>query len=360
MGALHAYGALLEAVEQQFQVSRVWASSIYGVSLFSATLAVLLGPYVFARFAPARLALVLILIVLSTSLLVVYGGYWQWLLGHGLLFGIASGGGYALALYVAARSVPNNRQGLALGMVTAAYALGSAWFAVFYPWALAYYSLSHTYLIGMLQVLALCGLALLLWRSHKQLTVATQLSSDAAMPQGIGRLWLAYACGVFAGLMTIGHALPLMKLSLVEQGVAVAALALMSLANGLASLLAGALADRWGCVYLLRRIAAVSALALVCLAYSSGVLAVLLLVLIGAMYGAFIAVYPTFINRLFGLQHGPAVYGRVFTAWGIAGLLAAPTAAWLFQVSQNYHLALLIAAGLALTSVLLMAPLEDK
>ncbi len=46
-----------------------------------------------------------------------------------------------------------------------------------------------------------------------------------------------------------------------------------------------------------------------------------LLGIVGFSYGAIIAIYLVAISNYFGEQ-GPQAYGRVFIAWGFAGLLA--------------------------------------
>lgn len=44
--------------------------------------------------------------------------------------------------------------------------------------------------------------------------------------------------------------------------------------------------------------------------------------LVGFAYGGIIATYPAAIAILFPGEDGPLAYGRIFTAWGTAGLLA--------------------------------------
>ena len=45
------------------------------------------------------------------------------------------------------------------------------------------------------------------------------------------------------------------------------------------------------------------------------------------------------------------IYGRVFTAWGAAGLLGPWLAGVLFDLSGDYRIALLVAAAIGLGSV---------
>ena len=47
-----------------------------------------------------------------------------------------------------------------------------------------------------------------------------------------------------------------------------------------------------------------------------------LLGVVGFAYGGTIATYPAAIANLFPGEDGPRAYGRVFTAWGAAGLVA--------------------------------------
>jgi len=43
--------------------------------------------------------------------------------------------------------------------------------------------------------------------------------------------------------------------------------------------------------------------------------------LIGYCYGAIIAIYPVAVVDVFGTLAAPRIYGQVFTAWGLAGLV---------------------------------------
>ena len=77
--------------------------------------------------------------------------------------------------------------------------------------------------------------------------------------------------------------------------------------------------------------------------------AIALLSVVGFAYGAVIAVYPYAISEYFG-ELGPKVYGRVFTAWGFAGLAGPWTAGRLYDASGNYGTALAAASIIALVS----------
>ena len=87
---------------------------------------------------------------------------------------------------------------------------------------------------------------------------------------------------------------------------------------------------------------------------AGGFAVISLLALIGFSYGAIIAVYPVAISNYFG-EAGPRVYGQVFTAWGFAGLVAPWTAGLIFDGSDGYAPALVVAAVIAGLSALAAA-----
>jgi MFS family permease len=72
---------------------------------------------------------------------------------------------------------------------------------------------------------------------------------------------------------------------------------------------------------------------------------------VGFSYGSIIAIYPVAIAERFG-QQGPQAYGRVFLAWGFAGLVAPWCAGYIFDRFAGYQPALLIAAAVALLSAI--------
>ena len=114
------------------------------------------------------------------------------------------------------------------------------------------------------------------------------------------------------------------------------------------------LVDRWPIARLLAGLPALSALALMLLIpVASASLAVGLLAVVGFAYGAVIAVYPVAIANRFGAD-GPQVYGRVFTAWGVAGLAAPWSAGAIYDLGSGYAAALAIAAAVSALSALLV------
>jgi MFS family permease len=74
--------------------------------------------------------------------------------------------------------------------------------------------------------------------------------------------------------------------------------------------------------------------------------------IVGLTYGATIATFPAAIANLFGVARGIRIYGLVFTAWGVAGLIAPWIAGILFERSNNYTSALLLATVLGVASIL--------
>ena len=72
---------------------------------------------------------------------------------------------------------------------------------------------------------------------------------------------------------------------------------------------------------------------------------------VGFAYGAIIAVYPVAIAERFA-EDGARAYGRVFIAWGFAGLVAPWSAGLLYDGYGEYQPAMVIAAVVAILSAL--------
>jgi predicted MFS family arabinose efflux permease len=164
------------------------------------------------------------------------------------------------------------------------------------------------------------------------------------------QFWIAYMTSVFAGLMAIGHAagIALSKAASIE--LATLAAIAIGIGSTIGGFLSGWLVDRWPASRFLIGLPLLSAVVLIGISISENALvAVILLALVGFSYGSIIAIYPVAIANVFSAR-GPQAYGRVFIAWGFAGLVAPWSAGLLYDLRGGYELAMIIAAVIAILS----------
>jgi MFS family permease len=361
-GTLHAFSVLLAPLEQALGASRGAVSLIYATAIVMITVAVLVSHRAFARVAPAFLALALGVVgavgLAVAALAASTASAW---LGYGVLFGLADGLGYALAIERAAAAWPA-RRGLAVGIVTATYAGGAALAAPLL--AIAADSGGATAaLLWLAAVLLLsCAVSAALFRSapFAPPTFSRQASAPPALDRTQGLLWCGYLAGAMAGLMVIGHAGGIMAAIGGEAGQVALGAAVIAIGNGLGSLAGGWLADRWPFRRVLVSTALLSAagVMLLMLAQAPGQ-ALSALAAIGFAYGALITVYPVAASGFYGESAGPRVFGRVFTAWGVAGLAGPWLAGLMFDATQGYGAALALAAAAAIVCAGLTAALLE-
>jgi OFA family oxalate/formate antiporter-like MFS transporter len=352
LGSVHAFSVFLEPLEAGFGVSRSLASLTYSLCLVSLTLAVLSGHRVFGHFPPGRLVAAICLTAATGTLIAAFAPSLTMVwLGYSLLFGVANGLGYGFGLQIAAQANPG-REGVCMGIVTACYGLGAAVSPALFTWAMvdggfraAMLGLSAT-LIVIAPVSA--GLTIRAGAQFNTVPDGGQAPSTPTSP--IVLLWFGYGAGVAAGLMVIGHAAGIAKALGVSAAPWVAPV-LIAVCNMGGSLCAGWLIDRMSVARFLAGLPVVSAAALLLLAFAgSSAVALVCLGLVGFTYGAIIAAYPATIAKMFGSAASTRIYGRVFTAWGSAGLFAPWLAGYLFDRTGGYSTALATASVLGIVS----------
>ena len=358
LGSLHAFSVLLLAMETEFDVSRSTASMTYSIALASLAAAVLLGHKLYDRLAPpAYVAMTGTLAAAGCTLAALSPSSALVWIGFGLIFGGANGLGYGYALQFSVRAL-SERKGFAMGIITAAYALG----AVIFPLPLRVAVETGGWKAALL-FLALCLLvfsalsALALLRSRFVYT--PNIETPDGFNEGNGRqivwLWLGYCGAVIAGLMVIGHATGLAASRGGGTFWIVTAPIVIAAANMAGSLLGGVLTDRMGGRSVLAFLATLSGVTLLVMAIATQLTTTVIgLAIVGFAYGGTIAAYPAYISIRFGTATGTIVYARVFTAWAAAGLLGPSVAGLLFDRYQNYQLALLLAALAAVISLVLI------
>ncbi len=352
LGSVHAFSVFLVPLETQSGAQRSEVSLTYSLALVAITAMVLVGPRFYGRVPPWLLMLAAGAIAAAGALLAgearsieqVWGGY-------SLLFGVANGVGYGFGLQIAGRANPG-REGLAMGVVTAAYALGATLSPLAFEAAVGAGGFALA-MRGLAIALMVAGLLSGVVLRRTGIRFEARIAGAAPLRQSqadLACLWAAYGAGVLAGLMSLGHAAEI-------AGEAAAGLegwiapALMATCNMGGSLSGGHLADR---VWPFRLLAALPALAVLVLPVMAlvptGAVVLAGLSVVGFSYGAIISVYPAVILKRCGPQNGPVVYGRVFTAWGFAGLAGPWLAGAIFDASGGYAAALLVAAALAAAS----------
>ena len=359
LGSIHAYSLFIESFESDLGVGRGEAGAPYSVALASLTVVVLVSHLLF-RLVPGPLvvliasggaAIGLLLAASANSLAGV-------VLGYGVVFGAFNGLGYAFSLQRASESNPD-RRGFALGLVTAAYALGGASTALVLDKQVAA-SGATSGLRWLALAIAVTGIvtSVLLTNNDSPARRSPARLSSANL-RILAPLWTAYLLAVLAGLMALGHAAAIVDDAGGPGGAAVVAAGLASASGGLWVAL---VADRTATDRLLRLLPLGSAVVLVIAAVvSHGVVLMVSVAGIAFTYGALIAIYPLAVAQRFGQDGYSRAYGRVFTAWGTAGLVGPVGAGHLFEVTGSYRIPMFMAAVAAIGSAVVARQLSvDK
>ena len=281
-------------------------------------------------------------------------GVW---VGYGIIFGAANGFGYGFGLQMSAQASPG-REGLAMGIVTAFYALGAFGAPPIFSWVVdlgGFQWAMYVLAAALILILPICMLLLMYSGGEFQAEESDPTIGSVSIKL-TALLWLGYGTAVAAGLMAIGHATGIASSAGLKSNLWLAPM-IIAIFNMAGSFIFGWLADRMRPDFLLSGLALVSAIALMLLSMIDGIsFALFGLGVVGLTYGALIAAYPAVISKLFGVLRGVKIYGRVFTAWGTAGLLAPSFAAVLYDSSGSYSVALFVAAALGVISALTIMP----
>lgn len=354
LGSVHAFSVLVDPLVAAFGASVTSVSAIYSLALVSITVMVRVGHRFYALGSGAVIVLALTAIAVAGVLLAGHGNSLMLIwLGYGVLFGAANGVGYGYALQLAAQVSPG-REGLAMGGITAAYAIGATLFPAIFDRALDGGVVgAMNMLAGVLAIVGAVTVALLVWSGARFQGAGSGSAAPKAPTRQIVLLWCAYGMAVLAGLMTIGHAVGIARSLGVAEAMLVAAPMLVAVCNMGGSLTGGWLTDRMPSRVLLTVLPLVSALALGALALNMPLPVLGALGVIGLIYGAVISAYPAAIARRFGVAAGVPVYGKVFTAWAVAGICGPMLAGVLFDATESFRLALGVAAALSCVSAVI-------
>lgn len=356
---LFAWDVFTASLQRELGAGPTVLTTVFSVGLAAFMTGVLVGGRIADSIAPRRMAVVaavgtvagLLGSAAASSVVVM-------VLSFGIVLGGTTGLGYATAVRVAGTLTTG--RGLALGLVVSAYAIGTAILAPIAAALLATLGRSWTFaLLAVALGLLLVVAAVLLPARAATAPAAEARPDDRQAPRGpIIALWLAFGLGSAPALAAFAHAGQLAG-SMAAVAVAVT---LLNVGNFVGRLAAGPASDRVGRRATLHANSALLVVACIPLAVGAdGPFALVALFLLGAQYGALSTLTPAAVSDIVPRQRFGALYGRVFTGWGIAGLLAPIAASALAAVAGIgiVYVGFIIIAAISWTCVALYARSAD-
>ncbi len=385
LGVLYSWSVVSKGIPQEWGWSEADRSLPYSVACLIFSLIMVpagrmqdrIGPRVVASIGGVLVGLGMILAGQVTSVM-------GFVLGFGLLAGAGIGFGYASATPPAVKWFAAARTGMIAGIVVSGFGLASVYVAPLATALIKAYGVPTTMLvlgIGFLVVVTV--LAQLLQAPPKGYVPAGTAAPGAGAaakkvdfaPGEVLRtwqfyvLWFMYVCGAGAGLMVISK---LAKMVDVQAGVKLGfvLVAVLAVGNGAGRIIAGSISDKIGrqatlfsCFLFQAVLILLLSIARADNALGNTVVLAVLSALIGANYGANLALFPAVTKDYYGLKNFGVNYGLVFTAWGLGGFMLSILAGKVYDQTQSFSFAyycsaILLVAAAAVT--FLVKPPQPK
>lgn len=361
IGPLYAWSVFVAPLEAVLGESRAAVSSVFSIANVGFTLALLFVPLLFGRVRLAWLSLATL--ALGAGGLALAGAQpslWGVWIGYGGLFGIANGLGYALSLQVVQTALPG-RSGFATGVVVSSYALGSMLWAPFLGWCITRYGPAPTLWGAAAAALLIGGAAhVMLLRSGAEIErPPDEAAPGPRRPAAVVALWCGFLGGSVAGMLTIGHAAPIVGALGGGSFALSLAVALVTVGNFLGRFAGGWTSDGINPRLTVSGTQCLAAAGVLLSLWAPSIVSALaMLFLVGFAYGWMSGAYPVMIGRIFGTRAVAKTYGTVNTAWGVSAGVAPYLGGFLYDQSGVYGGALAVAGASALFAGLCVACLR--
>ena len=261
----------------------------------------------------------------------------------GVVAGTGCGFGYNPPIAAVGRWFPDKR-GLALGITVSGYALSPLITAPAVNYLAGAYGIANTFIIlGVVFLVLLLVLGWMLtfppadWKAPAiGAATAKKAWVAASKDHTTGQMlrtktfyfaWLIYMVGAGAGLMVIGLTAQIAKDMTGLKGdlawMAMLAVQVLAVANAGGRVAMGTVTDLIGPR---RTILIMLVMQLLCLVVlfpfvTSAAVLFLVIVLYGAMYGAYLSAMPALSSYFFGAKNMGPNYGLLFVAWGVGGVV---------------------------------------
>lgn len=364
MGSLYTWSVFVQPLENDLRISRSQTSLVFSLAVVSFTILMLCGPHIHRYLRVTTITMLTFGLAATGSALAGWGSsIWTIALGYGGLFGAANGLGYGLSIQLVHVAMPN-RRGLATGLAVASYTLGAAVLAPLFATSIQDFGVPWTFIVTAILMVVIGTTSVFMLRASRTRlanpSLSGEIGSGSYRRHMFLKLWLGFFLGSLAGMMTLGHAAAMAaSFGATAKQIATAA-SLVAIGNGVGRLAGGWLCDHIKPRLILSVMQVLAGLALLALTQAPSVNMVMIaLTVVGLGYGCMAGAYPVVISHLYGINNVSRVYGRVFTAWGVAGMGAPYLAGLLFDAKGDYQMSIALAGASALCAAFICYALTD-
>jgi MFS family permease len=359
-GVAYSFGAFFKPMAAEFGAGKGATSAVFSITAFLYFMLGLFSGRIVDRIGP-RVVLLTGAVVMCAGLLLTSRVNHLWL-GY-ITYGVGVGVGVACG-YVPMVAVVGGwfvrRRTMALGITVAGIGVGTLLVSPLAGALVRAYGWRTTYVvfgIGAGALLALCSIVA--ERPPRHAVTSGVGVGDAIRTTAFRSLYVSgffMSLALFVPLVFIAPYAEDHGISKVAASTLVGVLGGASIAGRLGL---GGLAIRWGRVRTYRACFLVMTLSFTIwlLAVRSYPLLLLYVVVMGVGYGGFIALSPAVVADFFGLARLGSVIGALYTSSGVGGLVSAPIAGRLIDMTGGYQWAIAVAMVLAGISWSALLPL---
>lgn len=361
LAIMYSWSVISNGVPDSWGWSQADKSLPYAISCLVICLAMVpaglmqdkLGPRLAATLGGILVGLGMILASFTTTPL----GY---VVGFGVLTGTGIAFAYAAATPPAIKWFPAAKTGMIVGIVVSGFGLAPVYAAPLTNWLIGSFGLARAVMIlGVTFLLIVSGLAQILKPPPPgYVPPGTPPQPAGSIPKRVdftpGQmlrtwqfyvLWFMYAGGAGAGLMIISK---LAKIASVQAGIELGfvLVAVLAVGNGAGRILTGIASDMIGRKATLLICFALQTILILLLSQTTegsllanAVVLAVVSALIGANYGANLAIFPSLTKDYYGLKSFGVNYGLLYTSWGVGGFMLALLAGKVYDETGSFNFA---------------------